>query len=114
MKRDWNLIKELLLRIECLEFGHHFAPKALAEYCPRVVQDHLRLMHNAGLIACTLEQVGKGEPELAAHRLTAQGQDLLSNIRDSDWRKYSLHDHANTCTQTDLRQMAGGAHDVHS
>lgn len=106
MKRDWNLIKELLLRIECLEFGHSFTQKALAEHCPRAVQDHLRLMHNAGLIACTLGQVEKGQAELIAHHLTAQGQDLLSNIRDSDWRKYSLLDHANPYIPTDLRQIA--------
>ncbi|HSC83421.1 MAG TPA: DUF2513 domain-containing protein [Pseudomonas sp.] len=107
MKRDWNLIKELLLRIECLEFGHHFAPQALAEHDAHSVKYHLQLMHQAGLVECTLDQAWDGEPELIAHHLSLHGHDLLDAIRDSDARKYSMLGHsASLASREDLRQTA--------
>ncbi|HZX16766.1 MAG TPA: DUF2513 domain-containing protein [Pseudomonas sp.] len=106
MKRDWNLIKELLLRIECLEPGQHFVKQALAQHCPHSVENHLRLMHLAGLIEGALEQDAQGEPEFAAYSLTAQGRDFLGTIRESDSRKYARHSHCACFAQDDLRQTA--------
>jgi hypothetical protein len=106
MKRDWNLIKELLLRIECLESGQHFAKQALAQHCPHSVGNHLSLMHHAGLIEGALEPDAQDEPEFVAYSLTAQGRDLLGTIRESDSRKYSRHSHCACFTRDDLRQTA--------
>lgn len=86
MKRDWELIKELLLRIECLELGHHYTPQALAQHGADSVRHHLRLMHHAGLVECSLDPSWDGEPELVAHHLTLHGHDLLDEIRSSDAR----------------------------
>jgi hypothetical protein len=106
MKGNWNLIKELLLRIECLELGQHFAKRALAQHSLHAVENHLRLMHHAGLIECSLEQTKAGEPEFVAHNLTQAGRDLLSTILDSDFRKHSLLSNAGDCARNTFRQTA--------
>ncbi len=86
MKRDWELIKELLLRIECLEFGRHYVPQALAEHTTEAVKYHLHLLHQAGLVECSLDESWDGTPEWVAHHLTLHGHDLLDEIRHSDAR----------------------------
>jgi hypothetical protein len=99
MKRDWNLIKELLLRIECQERGHHFVEQALAQHCCHSVKEHLRFMHHISLIEYPLDQVGESEAEVAVHSLTPQGRDLLNAMRASDSRHYSLLHHSSRHTR---------------
>lgn len=82
MTRDWNLIRTLLLEIEALEGGHHFAPQALAGHSSATVSYHLHLMHQAGLIDGQLNHPWNGEPVLHSRGLTLAGHDLLDLMRD--------------------------------
>lgn len=106
MKRKWILIKELLLRIECLEPGHHLSPQPLAEHCANSVKYHLHLMHQAGLIECSMEQSWEGESELIAHHLTQHGHHLLDGTRDNDARQHLLHERSVSTARKGLRQTA--------
>jgi len=106
MKIDWSLIKELLLRIDCLELGHYFSAQALGQHCPHSVRDHLDFMQQAGLIECSLLGAGKCQSEVVAHNLSPQGRELLNTIRESESRQYSLLSSATVFTSRDLRKTA--------
>ncbi|TBU83535.1 DUF2513 domain-containing protein [Phytopseudomonas dryadis] len=82
MKRDWELIRELLLQIEALETGHHFFPQAVNEHSAESVGYHIHLMCQAGLIECSQHHPWNGGPVSIANGLTLTGHDLLDGIRE--------------------------------
>ncbi|WP_339527201.1 DUF2513 domain-containing protein [Pseudomonas sp. EA_35y_Pfl2_R111] len=106
MKREWSLIKEVLQRIARPELGHHFAQQTLAEHCPRSVKEHLRFMHNVGLIERSSDEMGKHQSAVVALNLTVTGRDLLSAISGSNARRYSPLNHHVTFTPGSLQQTA--------
>lgn len=78
MKRDWNLIRLLLLEIES-----RVAPEALKQYTEEQVLYHCELLEESGLILGKLVRGGKGQVVGASiQRLTWKGHDLLDSIRD--------------------------------
>ncbi|SFI25925.1 DUF2513 domain-containing protein [Phytopseudomonas argentinensis] len=86
MKRDWELIRELLLQIEALETGHHFYPQQVAGHTAESVSYHIHLMCQANLIECSQHHPWNGAPVSIANGLTLTGHDLLDGIReDSLW-----------------------------
>jgi len=86
MKRDWDLIRAILLEIEALERGHYFTPRPTAGHSPDSVQHHLHLLEQAGLVECTDHHPWNGEPVRIASTLTLLGHDVLDSIRDkSAW-----------------------------
>ncbi|MGE8360294.1 DUF2513 domain-containing protein [Pseudomonas sp.] len=84
MKRDWNLIRSLLLEIEALEWGRQFSPRPLDGHSLEVVNHHLHLLEKAGLVECIDYYRWNGEPARVANALTLLGHDLLDSIRDDD------------------------------
>jgi hypothetical protein len=94
MKRDMDLIRELLLKLESLPFDQEH-PAALHAHEERVAVDghstteiayHLRLLKDAGLIGPpTKSQLGTA---IWFDGLTWAGHDYLDAIRDPEvWRK---------------------------
>ncbi|MDW3711580.1 MULTISPECIES: DUF2513 domain-containing protein [Pseudomonas] len=87
MKRDWELIRALLLEIEALGHGQHFHPQPLAGHGLEMVSHNLHLMCQAGLAECTPHHPWNGDPVMIAKGLTLAGHDLLDLIRDEGaWR----------------------------
>lgn len=87
MKRDWELIRELLLQIEALETGHHFYPQSVGQHCAEAVSYHIHLMCQANLIECSQHHPWNGAPVAIANGLTLTGHDLLDGIREtSQWQ----------------------------
>lgn len=82
MKRDWDLIRTLLLEIEVLERGLCFTPRPMVGHSLASVQYHLHLLEQAGLVECTDYHPWNGEPVRIANTLTLLGHDLLDSIRD--------------------------------
>src|SRR6218665_20886 len=82
MKRDWELVRELLLEIEGLDKGHHFFPHRRAEHSSESVGYHLHLLENAGLVECADHRPLSGELVRIGKSLTLTGHDLLDLIRD--------------------------------
>ena len=90
MKRDMDLIRELLLQIEEFDqgLGGDVEIKA-GESEARVVAEHLRLLLEAGLIE------GNAVPDdeyafdhILPTRLTWSGHDFLDSVRDPEiWKK---------------------------
>lgn len=90
MKRDMDLIRELLLRLEAvparpgatLVYGHH--PDFQAEgFSPQEISYHLELLRDAKLV-----RGPKDQPRLGAgikfESLTWAGHDFLDSVEDDD------------------------------
>lgn len=82
MKRDWELIKALMLEIEGCEQGRYFIPEPFAGHDLDSVKYHLHLLDQAGLVECELYEPWDGAPQLIGRNLTLQGHDLLDSLRE--------------------------------
>lgn len=83
MKRDWDLIRALLVKIESLGVGQTFTPQAFDGHGSDEVTYHIHLMGQAGLIDWT-HHSWDGESVVIARSLTLAGHDLLDIIRDGE------------------------------
>jgi hypothetical protein len=96
MKRDMDLIRELLLRIEAGEDSFKPQPRetsrpetreeawAALEEAEEKLREHLKLLQERGLI----EAVHYLDGEVLVDRLTWEGHDFLESVRDPEiWRK---------------------------
>ncbi|MBY3122632.1 DUF2513 domain-containing protein [Rhizobium laguerreae] len=90
MKRDMDLVRDLLLQIE--EFDQGFGGDVeieVGDHEPQVIAEHLRLLLEARLIE------GDAVPDdqyaldhIVPTRLTWSGHDFLDSVRDPEiWRK---------------------------
>ncbi|WAF83571.1 DUF2513 domain-containing protein [Metapseudomonas otitidis] len=82
MKRDWDLIRSLLMAVEALEGGRHFAPRAWDGHSAAQVAHHLHLLAQGGLVECATHHPWNGEPVMIATGLTLAGHDLLDRLGD--------------------------------
>ncbi|MEN0108787.1 MAG: DUF2513 domain-containing protein [Pseudomonas sp.] len=82
MKRDWELVREMLLDIEALDKGHHFFPHRIDDHTSDSVSYHLHLLEQAGLVECADHRPLSGELIRIGKALTLTGHDLLDLIRD--------------------------------
>lgn len=83
-RRDFNLVREILLTAE------QPGPPLFSypEFGPDLVQHHLVLMMEAGLLHGTTLREGGGTTRVLVERLSWSGHDLLALVRNSaDWQK---------------------------
>lgn len=83
MKRDWDLIRALLVEIESLHVGQQFTPHEFQGHSTAAVTYHIQLMGQAGLIDWS-NHLWNGESVVIAKSLTLAGHDLLDIIRDGE------------------------------
>ena len=94
MKRDWNLCKEILCRLETKPERQH--SMRLSEFEDLGVKErvgyHVYLLHDAGLIeAYTSNKPNRTDAYEPAH-LTWEGQDFLEAAKnDVAWKKALKH-----------------------
>ena len=87
MKRDWDLIREVLLKIE------EKADTVVAEldvegFPPAEINYQLRLLYGADLIECVVAEYRDKDPTYWPKTLTWEGHDFLDAIRNEDvWTK---------------------------
>ncbi|MEQ9004094.1 MAG: DUF2513 domain-containing protein [Pseudomonadales bacterium] len=87
MKRDWDLVRKILMRVESLEYGQELRAGDIEGYDSPVVSHHLRILMEAGLID-VIEFDALGDWEGIATRLTWDGHEFIDQIRsDTIWRK---------------------------
>jgi|SRR5690554_90899 len=89
MKRDWELVREILTQIEELDSSEKsLEPSALKGYSLGVVSYHMSLLKDAGLIEATCFQPLSGELQCVANSLTWDGHEFIDKIRsDNTWGK---------------------------
>jgi hypothetical protein len=115
MKRDMDLIRELLLKLESVpsEMGgvFSFSPEdkevSVEGYTPAQIEYHLSLLREIGFIECPGSQPMLG---ITFSGLTWAGHDYIDAVRDPDiWRKTKQGvDAAGGFTIDILRELAKG------
>lgn len=84
MKRDMDLVRLMLLKVE--EHPHGFAPRDLAldGYTQEQIGYHAKLLGQAGLVDATdVTCMGDPSPAAAIVSLTWQGYEFLESARDA-------------------------------
>lgn len=82
MKRDWELIRLILLKLETLpEQEGRLMPADIEGYDWQIVSYHINILNEAGLIEAGCHRSLGAPPLYYAKRLTWQGHELLDSIR---------------------------------
>ncbi|MCK3654232.1 hypothetical protein A4G19_10590 [Pasteurellaceae bacterium Macca] len=86
MKRDWDLIRRILFKLEAqAEAKCYLQDSDIVGFLPETVSYHYKLMKEAGLIEA-IDYSGMNEVNFVATGLTWQGHELLDKIRhDNVW-----------------------------
>ena len=88
MKRDWDLLRKLLLEIESKQCVGDVTISEMAGYNYSVVTYHIDLLSQAGLInASKISTAMSGDYNdliFSIHGITFDGHELLESIRDDD------------------------------
>jgi hypothetical protein len=89
MKRDMDLVREILMVMEDHEHGFAPNPFEVPGYTEEVVGYHLALMGEAGLIrAHDVTTHNAATPTAIASRITWEGHEFLANARNETvWSK---------------------------
>jgi repressor of nif and glnA expression len=92
MFRDWEIIREILLRLEDGEKpNEHISAKEFKNFEEQSVAYNIRLLAEAGFIEAKISNLSDGSGKIGhaiAVRLTNSGHDLLDTIRnDTIWNK---------------------------
>lgn len=88
MKRDMDLIRKLLFKIEDEYKGRPIYPFTLEGYDPWVVKEHCKLMQQQNLIEFVKDDEVNCSPYFYVGNLTADGYDFLDKIRkDTIWNQ---------------------------
>lgn len=87
MSRDLDLIRKIMMEIDCKENGHDIVKIEVEDYSEDVVQHQLLLMREADLIK-VYDFSADNRIELAPIRLTWTGHDFLDLAKnDNNWNK---------------------------
>ena len=92
MKRDWEIIRQILVRLEESETANSFVNmKSFPDFDSQTVGYNMRLLDEEKCIEAVVTDSFSGDGKIAAafaKRLTHRGHDLLDTIRnDSVWKK---------------------------
>jgi hypothetical protein len=87
MNRNWDTIREILLKIEASEPNIEVGLSDFDDSRSNEITYHIRLMEEANLIKATIHEVSDG-PIIDIERLTWSGHELLDAIRNATiWEK---------------------------
>jgi len=82
VKRNWELIRLILLEIESLPPNRFLFPQQIKGFPPEVVNHHFKILKEAGLI------VAECDYWCVAKSLTWEGYEFLDSIRENTvWNK---------------------------
>ncbi len=94
MKRDMDLIRDLLLKLEALDVNAFEVATVSTEnldldgYEAAQIDHHMALLYEAGLIVSGIDQDALGEGTWVFRRVTWAGHDFLDTIRDPEvWKR---------------------------
>ena len=86
MKRDWEIIRSILIAAENMPVGGNLNSNDMREFDIHVVAEHMRMLNDAGYVDA--RTVGLQKPTSILLRVNMSGYDLLHTIRsDTLWNK---------------------------
>ena len=109
MKRDWEIIRRILLKTEELGPGNSLRSSDF-EYEPEITAYHVKLLKEAGLLEAFIgEFLGGGPPHFDLFSLTWSGHEFLDSIRDDNiWQetKFKVLDKSGSMTFEVIKSVA--------
>lgn len=89
MKRDWDLVRRILIEVEELpDLTSSLRPENIPDYPKDVVSYHIQIMEQAGFLDAVCTDYLSAGTLCIAKQLTWEGHELLSKIRDqSAWNR---------------------------
>lgn len=89
MKRDWELVRVILTKLEEMNTSNgSLEANDVEGYTAEIVSYHMYIMEEAGLIEATCAKSLSGPMQCWAIRLTWEGHEFLDKIRtDTMWNK---------------------------
>lgn len=88
MKRDFDLIRKILLYVEENQKDYVEIIEQMDGYGNLTLMYHCQLLLDAGLLSGSIGRVNTGEGHFVCKDLTWAGQDYLANIKnDTVWNK---------------------------
>jgi hypothetical protein len=88
MKRDFDLIRRILIEVENKPAGETIPEIRYPEYDGRTVDEHIYLLHEAGLLKLQIISGMAGHKQYEIIDLTWPGHDLLDAMKDDNlWIK---------------------------
>ena len=89
MKRDWDTIREILLKTEGLSVGSDLSPNDFDAERIDEISYHVKLLEESGLVKASIaEFLGDSGIHFDIERLTWSGHEFLDAIRDDNvWKK---------------------------
>ena len=87
MKRDWDLIRQILLACEATPPGQRLNQAAFPGLDKATVFEHVRMLTEAGYIKASLLPLhtGEGGGEFVILHLVWDGYDLLAKMKSDTW-----------------------------
>lgn len=87
MKRDWDLIRRILLAAEAAPAGQRLNAAAFPGEDPATLFEHVRLLVDRGFLDAALSpsRSGAGGGVFVIHRLIWNGHDLLDQMKSETW-----------------------------
>ncbi|AMP89084.1 MULTISPECIES: DUF2513 domain-containing protein [Legionella] len=89
MRRDWDVIRNILIKIENLETNTYLQLKNFPESEHNKISHHIELLCDDNLIECNIHKTTAGRPyDFHVSRLTWRGHEFLDSVRsDTVWSK---------------------------
>lgn len=89
MKRDWDLVREILLKVEALppKPNRTVGGRDFTDYPGQLVAHHIQILHQAGFLEAIVEPTSGGLIA-DAQSLTWEGHEFLETIKNEPvWKK---------------------------
>lgn len=88
MERNWELIREIMLKIKELGPRESLRSSQLEGYDPEIVAEHMYLLEQAGLAEINVSQGLNGPAQAIANRLTWEGHEFIDLMNsDTQWNR---------------------------
>lgn len=87
MKRDWDVIRKILLTCEAAPSGQRITSRAFPDLDKAVVFEHVRILTDAGYLEADLKpsSTGAGGGEFMILYMAWDGHDLLAKMKSDTW-----------------------------
>jgi hypothetical protein len=88
MKRNWDLIREILVAAEAKPVGQLLFNSELQGHDSLDVAAHIAMLHDAGFVTATMNRSAMMTLDASINEITFDGYDLLDTLRsESTWAK---------------------------
>lgn len=110
MERNWELIREIMLKIKELKPRESLRSSHLEGYDSEIVAEHMYLLEQAGLAEINVSRSLSGPAQAIAYRLTWDGHEFIDLMNsDTQWNrvKDGLKERGVEFSFETLKAMAG-------